>query len=412
MRSREGARLWILLGAALVHACLFVVVFRTVYKTEFSGTGLYYDVASRVLRGELPNRDFSFGYPPLSTFFFVIPRLFTSDFAGYYNAFQIEVGLADLIALVAIYVASRDREEGVGPALTTYTVLFLAVGPIIAQQYDLFPAVLTLLAVLAFARGYERTGWIAVALGALAKLFPLLLAPVFLIPALRQHDWRRVIRAAVVMGMTAFVVFAPMLVAAPAHAFGFLRDQTFRGIQLESTYGGALLALNQLGVIYAVASHAFGAWNVTGPVVPIVTPLSVLVLVVSLAVTYRFLYRKHTGSVGPASAGNLAAACCLAIVVTLATSKVLSPQFIMWPVPLLSLLTRPGRMAIWATFALIGALSYYIFPTRYDALLAGDSRVIAVLVLRNILLLAVIVLLARTQFPLPKAAIVETRAPL
>ena len=412
MRSRGGARLWILLGAALVHACLFVVVFRTVYKTEFSGTGLYYDVASRVLRGELPNRDFSFGYPPLSIFFFVIPRLFTSDFAGYYNAFQIEVGLADLIALVAIYVASRDREEGVGPALTAYTVLFLAVGPIIPQQYDLFAAVLTLLAVLAFARGYERTGWIAVALGALAKLFPLLLAPVFMIQAFRQRDRRRVIRALLVMAVTAFVIFAPMLVAAPAHAFGFLRDQTFRGIQLESTYGGALLALNQLGLIYAVASHAFGAWNVTGPVVPVVTPLSVLVLVVSLAVTYRFLYRKHTGSVGPASAGNLAAACCLAIVVTLATSKVLSPQFIMWPVPLLSLLTRPGRMAIWATFALIGALSYYIFPTRYDALLAGDSRVIAVLVLRNILLLAVIVLLARTQFPLPKAAIAGTRAPL
>jgi len=69
---RGGARLWILAGAALVHALLFVVVFRTIYKTNFSGTGLYYDVASRVLHGELPNRDFPFGYPPLSIAFFIL----------------------------------------------------------------------------------------------------------------------------------------------------------------------------------------------------------------------------------------------------------------------------------------------------------------------------------------------------
>ena len=151
---------------------------------------------------------------------------------------------------------------------------------------------LTLLAVLAFARGRERLGWIAIALGALAKLFPLLLAPVFMMPAFRRRNWRVVWRATTVMALTALVVFAPLLVATPAHAFGFLDDQTFRGIQLESSYGGVLLALGRLGVIYAVASHGFGAWNVTGPAATIVTPISVLVLLASLAAAYRFIYLR------------------------------------------------------------------------------------------------------------------------
>jgi uncharacterized membrane protein len=407
-RLRGGARLWILIGAALAHALLFVVVFRTVYKTNFSGTGLYYDVATRVLRGELPNRDFSFGYPPLSILFFVLPRICTSDFAGYYNAFQIEIGVADLIALVAIYVATREREEGPWPALGAYTVLFLAVGPIIPQQYDLLPAVLTLLAVLAFARSRERAGWIAIALGALTKLYPLLLAPVFLMPAFRERNWRRAIGAATVMALTALVVLTPMLIRAPTHAFGFLADQTFRGIQVESTYGGLLLALNRVGVIYAAATHAYGAWNVTGPLTPIATPLSVLVLIVSLAATYWFVYRRSVRE--PTSVESLAAACSLVVVVVLAASKVLSPQFMIWPIPLLALLARPGRLAIWSTFAVVGVLTYYIFPTRYDALLAGDGATIAVLVFRNILLLVVIVLLLRTQFPSPTRANAESHA--
>ena len=411
---RGGARLWILVGAALVHALLFVVVFRTIYKTNFSGTGLYYDVASRVLHGELPNRDFPFGYPPLSIAFFILPRLVTVDFAGYYNAWQIEVGVADLIALVVIYVATRDRDEGPWPALAGYTLLFLAVGPIVAQQYDLFPAVLTLLAVFAFARERERLAWIAVALGALAKLYPLLLAPVFLLPAFRRRDWRAIALALTVMLLTAAVVFAPLLVTTPAHAFGFLGDQTYRGIQLESTYGGLLLALGRMGIVYAVASHGFGAWNVTGPAASVVTPLSVLVLIASLVAAYRFVYLRTdaTSPVASTSIGTLAAACSLVIIVTMAASKVLSAQFIIWPVPLLALLSRPGRAGVWAVFVLIGALTYYIFPTRYDALLDGDDGIVANLVLRNILLLVLIVLLARTQFPPPRTASSEAHAAL
>jgi hypothetical protein len=61
-------------------------------------------------------------------------------------------------------------------------------------------------------------------------------------------------------------------------------------------------------------------------------------------------------------------------------------------------------LVVWSTYALIGVLTYYIFPTHYDALLAGNAGVIAILVFRNILLLALIVLLARTQLSSPTTA--------
>ena len=73
----------------------------------------------------------------------------------------------------------------------------------------------------------------------------------------------------------------------------------------------------------------------------------------------------------------------------------LSPQFLIWLIPLVALvLGRLGAVA-WGLFALALALTHAYFPKRYfDGLLTLDSGPVWLLVARNVALVALVVLLS------------------
>jgi len=71
------------------------------------------------------------------------------------------------------------------------------------------------------------------------------------------------------------------------------------------------------------------------------------------------------------------------LLVVILTNKVLSPQYLVWLIPLAAL--RPMREAV--LLALVGGLTLAIFLLNWPQLLALDAGMIVLLNVRNLLLL-------------------------
>lgn len=398
MKLRVGARddvAW-LLGFAALHVVIFAGLFGRGYSMPFSGTELYFQYGSALVAGHVPYRDYFVEYPPFALVFFTLPRLVGATFHGYYVAYQTQVVLFDLITLGALY-AARDHSRPPWQILAPYTLAVLAVGPIILEQYDIFPAAFTLLAVVYYSRSRDTAAWIFLALGVMTKVYPLLIAPVFLL-----LDWRRgwrmrdVRRAALAFTATCFVVVLPLLVIAPTSLTRMLAYHAQRGIHLESTYGSLALIADALNLILVRLEFTFGSWNLAGPVPNALARLSTPLLGILLLGAYALIAKCiRTFDAERTRDVHVVATCsALGLLAGLVGSKVLSPQYLIWILPLIPLMTRPHRYAAWGVFALIGLVTYYIYPLHYDNLMARQTSAIAALAVRNLLLVAVTLIVA------------------
>ena len=172
-----------------------------------------------------------------------------------------------------------------------------------------------------------------------------------------------------------------------------------RGLQIESTFGSLLLMAEKLGLVQVELTFGFGSWNVTSPLADALAKSSTYLLVAFLAISYWFIYRQMKP--GENQFTRLGAYSILVIAVTIVTSKVLSPQYLIWLIPLIPLFFNRWQYLLLAIFAGIGILTYYIFPHNYIALLDLQTAPIAVLLMRNTLLVllavAVVVLLRRMK---------------
>jgi hypothetical protein len=392
-RRRDDPR-WQLAGFLLVHIAIFAGLFRGGYTMPFSGTGLYYQYGSALVAGQVPYRDVFVEYPPVALVFFALPRVIGASFRWYYVWYQVEVVAADLVVLVALY-AARERDEAPWRVLAPYTALLLAVGPITLHQYDIFPAALTLGAVICHARRRDTAAWVLLAVATMTKVYPVLLAPVFLMLDDRPVG-PRVRRAVVVFTATVLAVLSPLLAIAPSSLLRMVAFHSERGIHLDSMYSTIAFAARSLGLTIVGIVLTYRSWNITGPAADLLARAATPVLTAALIASYAFIYR-HMKRVGGAAVRDIrltATSSALVLLTGLVTSKVLSPQYLIWLLPLLPLVVRPRRWLVWSVFAVVGPLTYYIYPLHYTELLERDARTIAALAGRNLLLLTLTLIVA------------------
>lgn len=102
------------------------------------------------------------------------------------------------------------------------------------------------------------------------------------------------------------------------------------------------------------------------------------------------------------------------VLILVCTSKVLSPQFLLWALPFIGLVAasrRPWQRAV--GLALLGVLfvTQLGFPSRYWALVQLERTPILVLVARNVLLLAVTVLAVVQPWRMGRKQLVSATPP-
>lgn len=394
-RVGEGARLWLLPAAALAHVGIFAGLFRGVFTIPYSGTGLFYDYAGRIQSGQLPYRDFFAEYPPVALLFFTLPRMLGESFRWYYVWYQVEVVAVDILIVIALYLAARRWSLSPWRLLVGYTVAVLAVGPINLHQFDILPAAFSLFAVLLFVSGFAFGAGIMLALGVMSKVYPILLAPVFVLLAWRRNA-RGLLVAAGAFLAACVAILLPWLVRAPSSLSTMWRYHAQRDVQIESMYSTLAFAGRPLGLGWVDVVHTFGSFNIKGPFVATLARFATIALLLVLGVTYAFVDRtsRRSRSVAADDVELVGHAAFLVLIAAMIASKVLSPQYLVWLTPFVPFVLGRRRYAVWAAFVVTGLLTYYLYPVRYSALLQGDASGVWLLAVRNTALVVTALLAA------------------
>jgi hypothetical protein len=274
--------------------------------------------------GHWPYRNFFDEYPPLAQPLFLLVRVLPGPFVTTFKWTMVAFGLASLMLLIA--VMRRAPLGRVAVAAGVIAVSPLIVGPVFLNTYDLFPALLTIAAVLAFVHGRERTTYVLIALGTAAKIYPIALLPLALI-----ETWDRGGRVAIRRALAWFLgvlvlVHLPFAIAGPGGLRFSYWVQLKRGLESESLGGGILLVLDRLGIHSAtLADKAPGSRDVVGSLADGVAVLSSLAVIAAvLYVAWIFFHGSR----------NRLLASAAAVTGFVAFNKVLSPQYMSWLVML------------------------------------------------------------------------------
>lgn len=192
---------------------------------------LYHDFALRMAQGQLPYRDFFPEYPPLALPFFRIPLLFGTQYymLAYYA----------LVAIFILFTVVIIKKMNGNPFAFLASVLGL--GGLFWDRFDIFPAFFSVLAIyLAMNKNAFFSSFI-LALGFLTKIYPLLLAPLIILPFIIREP-RKLIWSGIGFILPIFITLAIIVgYGGQSGLLKFIQFQTKRGIHLESIQATPLL---------------------------------------------------------------------------------------------------------------------------------------------------------------------------
>lgn len=360
----------------LVHIAIFILLFIPLSQLFYYGPGsMELSVAKQILSGGVPYRDFTSEYPPLALLIFYIPALVRDSNPAYGLVFAVEMMLFDLLNIYLISDIASYLKLPQNRTLTIYTLLLLAVGPIIVARYDLLPAMLVLAATWAFVTGKNTLTWVLVALGVTAKIYPIVIAPVFGFYLLRNRDFRQIINAIISFSITMLVCNLPFFLMNPANFIGIVTYHSERGIQCESTYASLLLTLQVLGKTQVNGVFNFGSWNITSPfadnLAKIALPLTAVILLAIYGLFAWILWHRTdkkpylSSGIDMDGAKLVIAYVTLSVAIFMAGNKVFSPQFLIWLIPIVPLLNGKWQTVYTLIFVIIGFITQFIFPYKY-----------------------------------------------
>ena len=266
------------------------------------------------------------------------------------------------------------------------------------SRFDLWPAALTAAALAALLSGRLRLGHLALGAAVAAKLYPAVLVPLTLV-----YVWRRKGRREALAlrrppparpGPRVRPVPASSLRTAWRTASG---TQAARPLQMESLGAALLLVGHNVFGFGLTMDSSHGSQNLAGTA-PDVLAVALSVLQVAALVATWILFAR-----GPATRERLLLASAAALVAFVALGKVLSPQFLIWLIPVVPLVQ--GRRGLTASLLLAAALvvTQLWFPYRYwDLALHFGALESWLVLIRDLVLVALFVVpRARASRPRP-----------
>jgi hypothetical protein len=363
------------------------------HRNPIIDTPLYQGYGEKIVDGQVPYRDFPVEYPPAALPVFVLPALAADD--DYGSAFELLMWACAVATIVLLAVTLSAAGAGTVRlyAATAFAgIAPLLLGSVILTRFDLWPAALAAGALAALVSGRDRLGLGVLGLATAAKLYPAVLLPIALVWVARRRGPRE---AALGLGVFAVVIAAivlPFAILSPGGVAHSLTTQLGRPLQIESLGAAILLAAHQLGLYDPTVVSTHGSQNLSGSlpgaVAAVETALQLLALV---AVWLLFAH-------GRPDRERLLVASAAAVVAFIAFGKVLSPQFLIWLLPLVPLVG--GSAGIAACWVFAGALvtTQLWFPHRYWDVVALEPAGWLVLV-RDLLLVALLAVLVAAIRP-------------
>ena len=372
---------------ALAGVALFVIAWLALHAGHYddvtiTDTGVYEEYGDRMLDGEVPYRDFPLEYPPGALPAFALPSLAGEGrYDVWFDVLMLLCGAA-AVALVAMTLGALRASPAAlaaGVGLTAFAPLLL--GPVPLTRYDLWPAALLAGALAALALGRPRLGLGVLGLAVAAKAYPLVVLPLALL-----HVWRARGRREALVGLGVFagalaLVVGPFAVAGWDGLVDSVTRQSGRPLQLESLGAGVLLAAHRLGLYEAVVETSHGSQNLVGSLPDALATAATAAQALVVVLVWILFARSRRD---PAA---LAIASAAAVTGFVAFGKVLSPQFMIWLLPLVPLVALRGSVVAPLLFGAALVATQAWFPARYWNVVALEPVAWLVLV-RDVLLVA------------------------
>ncbi|MFF9500520.1 glycosyltransferase 87 family protein [Streptomyces sp. NPDC014656] len=369
---------------ALTRIILLVCVFRIVVvpgPDVTSDVEQIYQSWYEVLKtGTYPQDDVTWQYPPAAALAILSPVLL--PFLNYSAAFFVLAFLCDAFVFgLLVYTGGRPGRTMRGAWLWLAAVPLM--GPTAYARYDIMVTAVAVAGLLAAIRSPRVLGALA-GFGAVLKVWPALILA-------GTPKGRATWRSWPVAAGTAVGVLVLCMVWMPG-GLAFLSFQSERGTEVESL--GAM--------VFHVARHFgwdgearmnYGSIEFLGPYVSWVSKGAMALTAAAFGwlLVWRFKARRFTSS-------TVADAAFVAVLLFTATSRVISPQYMIWLVGVAAvcLVYRSSRMRVpaylilWAT-----AVTQFEFPVWFSHVTQSDWLGIGVLFLRNGLLIAATLMACR-----------------
>lgn len=381
--------------AGLLLAVVWIVL---LHVGPWSDTGVtdvpvFQDYAARMLDGQVPYRDFALEYPPLAPLVFSLAGSFGTGWHPYADVFGYMMLLVAVVCLflineLALALAVPERRRRLALVLVALTPALL--GSVVRTHFDLVPVALVLGALLAAVRERPLLGFGLLGLGAATKLFPLLLVPVF-----AAYLWGRGSRRSAGKGIAlsiAVVVVAslPFLIFDAGGYMDFFRFQGERPVQIESTPASVLLGLDAIGLDSVTVTGTtvnpdrYKSQGLEGSAAPAVGGLGGALALLVIGLATLAVARLSRRGPDPHALILVAFGVLLAGV---ALGKVLSPQYMIWLLPLAALIAVDGYPLPAVAVGVAGLLTFVEFPARYLDVVALETGPVLIVVVRNCALL-------------------------
>ncbi|KAA6224294.1 DUF2029 domain-containing protein [Streptomyces albofaciens JCM 4342] len=338
--------------------------------------------------GSFPLHDVSWQYPPGAALPILAPGLVPG--LGYGHAFIVLAALCDAAVFALLLWAARRRGRSLAaPWLWTAGLAVLSTMP--WNRFDLHVTALAILALVVAPARHARAARAARAFGAVTAVAAVVKVwPVLLLAGTPRG--RRTRTAWVAAAVTGVAVTAGFALAMP-NAFSFLAAQGSRGIQIESVGSLPFHVARHFGWSGTWAAKD-GSHEFVGPWVHGVSAAMQVSTV--LAFGWLLWWRRRSDR---AAAHVLPDAALTATLLFVVTSRVISPQYLVWLVGLAAVCLLRGDTTQRPVALLILAACLFTtldFPLLYRGLRDDASWLsITNLYVRNLLLLAAAWLSAR-----------------
>ena len=358
--------IWILC-ISLLHENLGVSI--RLFNDDYD-RGIYAEHGKWLQNGEVPYRDEFSEYPQVPTYLFALPYFLIPGAAGelfgyyLYSTLFSFLMLAFLFGTIALlYKMLPERRRWLAFLMLLPASLYFTV-----NRFDILPAFLCLISLLLLEQ--RRWAWSAIVLGiaTLTKWYPLLLLPVYLsydYSTRRRLNWRMILA----FGLTCLVIIAPTLLTGGLDALLVpYRFHGGRGVDIPSLTG--------------LLSFVLERWFHITPTGP--WWLGIFTLLQVFIVPFSLFDRIDTFD-------KVLHWCILILAPFVLFSRIYSPQWLLWLMPMLILAARTTKDIVGIIFYDVS--TYLAFPVTWDFFghLSWEMKVMGLV---NVLLLAVIAILA------------------
>lgn len=318
-------------------------------------------------------------YPVLSLIPFSLPLIAPAQF------YQQAYALWAILVVILLYFAIK-RYTSWKNAMLFMASMVIAGWSTAASRFDLFPAALTLGVLILANRGRWVWAYVLLMMGILLKFYPVLLLPPLFIAEQKSYSyqWNAWPRwKAFAIGLVVFAgIGLTSLAISIAGTLGSLQYFKSRPLEIESFPGALVWLAHYVGYPYRY-QYSFVSMNVISSISDTIGTLSTATLIIGLLSIFWLQWRGKL---------DVGTTCLVVMALVLGTSKIVSPQYIMWIIPLVWYVGKFNLRWI-IPWGIVMILTFFIYPVVYNSASPPPEILFLLGLVRGLILLGFVVIM-------------------